>query len=213
MTLRQICTKSDPEPRFTRCRDQPRQLALDPAMTPPRVLPRQAQYKLLECCRSGRAASASPPVGVVPLAGDQPPVPSQQRPRRDWEDVPPVTARYQRRQRGQPEPVRGLVANRTVELSSQHRVLVPQHQKFGVLGSVPAQQHRWHGQQRTRGPVQQRDDHPRSIPATTGESARRLPSAAMTLRAPQVRRGVGWRVASASAALPPRWCRRDRPRR
>jgi hypothetical protein len=44
---------------------------------------------------------------------------------------------------------------------------------------------RRHGQQRTGGPVQQRGDHPCSIPATVDDSVRRLPPAAMTLRAPQ----------------------------
>lgn len=169
----------------------PAKLALDSTMPPPRVPPRQAQHQPLERGRRGRSPSAPASSGEVPLPGDQPAVPGQQRPRRDRDNVPPAERGYQRRQHGQPQPVRGLVADRTPELPPHHRVLVPQHQQFGVLGGVPARQHRGNGQQPTSGLVQQRDDHPRSIPATTDPLWTRPSPAAMTLRAPQGRRADG----------------------
>jgi hypothetical protein len=42
---------------------------------------------------------------------------------------------------------------------------MPQHQQFGVLRGVPAQQSSRHRQQSAGDAVQDRDDHPRSIPA------------------------------------------------
>ncbi|MFE9923425.1 hypothetical protein ACFYQA_18110 [Streptomyces sp. NPDC005774] len=47
---------------------------------------------------------------------------------------------------------------------------------FGVLGRVPAQQDRRHGQQRPGGPVQQPDDHWCGIPTTAEESRTRTPT-------------------------------------
>jgi hypothetical protein len=124
---------------------KPGKFALDPAVAPPWVLLGQPQCQLGERGRGGWAPGASASSGVVPLPGDHSAVPGQQSPRSDRKDTAPAAARQQRRQCSQPEPVSWLVADRTVELSPQHRVLVPQHEQFGVLGDVPAQQYRRHG--------------------------------------------------------------------
>jgi hypothetical protein len=81
----------------------------------------------------------------------------------------------------------GLVADRTVELSARHRVLTPQHEQFGVLGRVPAQQHAdaessarvgWHSS----------DTVIRAASQLLSEGlCAQLPPAAMTLRVPQAR--------------------------
>jgi hypothetical protein len=58
------------------------QLALDPAVAPQWILPRQAQHQPLDPRGSGRTAGPAPPARAVLLFG-QPAVPGQERRRRD----------------------------------------------------------------------------------------------------------------------------------
>ncbi len=60
---------------------------------------------------------------IHPPAGDQLPVPTQQRQRRDQEDRPPLP-RQQLRQRSQHHPIRGRIS-RSRHLAMEHRHLVP----------------------------------------------------------------------------------------
>jgi hypothetical protein len=65
------------------------QLALDPAVAPQWILPRQAQHQLLDPRGCGRAAGPAPPARVVLLRG-QPAVPGQERGGRDGEHLGPA---------------------------------------------------------------------------------------------------------------------------
>ncbi len=70
------------------CRDrmpQLRQFALDPPMTPGRVLPRHPDDQRLDRSAGGRPSWPAP-AGVVPLAGKEVTVPAQDRGRGDRED-------------------------------------------------------------------------------------------------------------------------------
>jgi len=87
-------------------------------------------------------------------------VPGEQGARRDREDLPPPPTIHQPGEGGEPEPIGGLVADRTRKLSAQDRILVLQHEQLGVLHHLAAQQHRRHGQQLPGDLVQQGHDHP-----------------------------------------------------
>jgi hypothetical protein len=72
------------------------------------------------------------------VSGDQLPVPAQQGGRGDEERRPPVSWQ-QPRQRRQHDPIlRPQV--RAVDLSAQHRDLMPQDQQLDVLGAAVAGQ-------------------------------------------------------------------------
>src|SRR5207244_779574 len=122
------------------------------------------------------------PRAVVPLRGDEPAVPGQQRAGRDREYRPPAVTGYQTRQRSRPEPILRLVADRAGDLTAQHRILVPEHEQLGILRGVAAQKRPGDGQQPADHLVKQRDDHRDMVPAETGPP---LPPAAMTFRARQ----------------------------
>ena len=66
-------------------------LALDPAVAPQWILPRQAQHQPLDPRGSGRTAGPAPPARAVLLRG-QPAVPGQERRRRDGEHPGPAPA-------------------------------------------------------------------------------------------------------------------------
>ena len=82
------------------------------------------------------------PAGVIPLAGDEVAVPAQDRGRGDREDLRPVAAAHQPRQRRKPEPVGMIPPQAAAELAAQHLVLVAQHEQLGVLGPIRPGQHR-----------------------------------------------------------------------
>jgi hypothetical protein len=135
------------------------QLALDAAMSPPRIFLGELQHECLDRGSCWRASGAS--MGdVVPLSGHEPAVPGEQGAGSDSEDRPPAAAIYQPGQAGEPEPVRGFVTYRGRQLSPKDRVLVSQHEQFGVPRQLATQQHRWDGQQLPGHLVQQRHDHP-----------------------------------------------------
>ncbi len=107
----------------------PGRFALDSSVPPPWILPGQAEGGLLERGFGGWAAGSAASGGVVPLRHDRSAVPSRQGPRGDREDRSPAAAGGECGQCREPEPVRGLVAHRLLELPTQHRVLVPQHEQ------------------------------------------------------------------------------------
>ena len=119
---------------------EPGQLALDPPVSPPRILFCEPQDERLDRCSGGWASGASSR-GVVPLPGDEPAMPVEQSTGSDWEDLAPARTMYQPGQRGEPEPVCGLVADRAGQLPAKHGVLVPQHEEFCVLRCLAAEQH------------------------------------------------------------------------
>ena len=80
----------------------------------------------------------------------------------------------------EPQPVGWLVAD-TADLASQHRVLVPEHQEFGILGGFPPGQHHQTAEQTTYDQVEDRKEHSGMIPAhNTGQarSSNRVPHGA-----------------------------------
>jgi hypothetical protein len=89
--------------------------------------------------RRGRSSGTSA-VRVIPLACDKPPVPGQERRRGQSEHLAPPAPGDQPGQRREPQPVTRLVAE-PADLAAQHRVLVPEHQEFGILGYLTPGQH------------------------------------------------------------------------
>ena len=144
---------------------EPRQLTLDPPMSPGRVLPRHPDDQHLDR-GPGRWSSWSAPVGVVPLAGDEVPVPAQERSRGDREDLRPPAAAHQPGQRRKPDPVGVIPPQAPADLTAQHLVLVAQHQKLGVLGQVRPHQRRQEADQAPQQPVDERQHHLEMVSAT-----------------------------------------------
>lgn len=91
-------------------------------------------------------ASGASSRGVVPLPGDEPAMPAEHRAWRGWEDLAPARTRYQPGQRGEPESVRRLVADRASQLPTKHSVLMPKHKQFRIPRRLTAEQHRRSGQ-------------------------------------------------------------------
>jgi hypothetical protein len=82
---------------------KPNQLAMDPPMSPPRILPGKPERERPD--RSLSWGTPSPPTrGVDPLPGHEPAMPAEQRPRSNRENHLPPRAVHQSRQRGEPEP-------------------------------------------------------------------------------------------------------------
>jgi hypothetical protein len=136
-----------------------RQFAMDPAVSPQRILPRQADGK------AGDPPDCRGPAGLAPLARvvlfrGQPAVPGQQRRGRDRNDLTPAPARYEPCQRREPGPVSGLVP-RPADVAAQHRVLVAQDQQLGVLGQITTEQHDQQPEHGTDDHVNEGEDHPR----------------------------------------------------
>jgi hypothetical protein len=150
---------------------------------PPGVLCRDADHELADRRRCGRPPR-TPAARLVPLARDQPPVPGEQRRRGHREHLTPPAARDQSRQRRQPQPVGWLVADPT-DLAAQDRVLVPEHQNFGVLGHPVPRQHRQAAEKAAYEQVEDGNDHSAMIPAGKPDQARsnnRAPQAAQVAR-------------------------------
>jgi hypothetical protein len=63
-----------------------------------------------------------------------------------------------------PQPVGRLVAE-PADLAAQHRVLVPEHQEFGILGYLTPGQHHQAAEQTAHEQVAERKDHSAMIPA------------------------------------------------
>jgi len=105
--------------------------AMDPAVSPQRILLCQANRKAGDAWDRWRVAELAPLARVV-LARGQLAVPGQQRRGRDRKDLALPPARYEPCQRSEPGPVSGLVS-RPGDVAAQHRVLVAQNQQLGVL--------------------------------------------------------------------------------
>jgi hypothetical protein len=57
-------------------------------------------------------------------------------------------------------------------MAAQHRVLVPQHQQFGILGHLAPGQHHQAAEQTAHGQVEEREDHSAVISAHQATQAR-----------------------------------------
>ena len=139
-----------------------RQLAVDPAVSPQRVLLRQPNDKAGDApgCRrtTGRALLAR----VVLLRG-QSAVPGQQRRWRHGEDLRPAL-------RGGAAPApRTTPVSRVIpdpaDVAAEHRVLVPEHQQLSSLCPVTAKQQRGQTEDPARQQVDDLEQHPASQPS------------------------------------------------
>ncbi|GAA1289328.1 hypothetical protein GCM10009634_40110 [Saccharothrix xinjiangensis] len=90
-------------------------------------------------------------------------MPGEQGARRNGKDLWPTATVHQSGQGGEPESIRRLVTDRTRQLPTKDRILVPQHKQLGVLRGIAAQQRRRDGQQLPGRLVQQGHDHPNML--------------------------------------------------
>src|SRR5262249_51785946 len=97
---------------------EPVDLACDPLVAPPRILPGAPKHQDTDRSMEGRTPGAT---AVGPAAGDKSPMPAQQRRRRDHERPPPRPWQQSAR-RGQERSV-GRGELRTFYLAPQHREL------------------------------------------------------------------------------------------
>jgi hypothetical protein len=111
-----------------------RQLAVDPAVSPQRILLRQPNDQADDARDCWRTAGLTPSARVV-LSPRQFAVPGQQRRGRNREDFGPAPTGDEPRQRGEPHPVCWLVPD-PAGAAAQDRVLVPEHQQFSILRKI-----------------------------------------------------------------------------
>jgi len=138
------------------------ELALHAPVPPRRIVHRHADHELPDRGCRGRTAR-TPPAGVIPFAGDQSPVPGQQCRRGHREHLAPPAPGDQLGQRRKPQPVARLVPH-PADLAAQYRVLVPEHQEFGILGHLTPGQRHQAAEQAARDQVDDREDHSAMIP-------------------------------------------------
>ena len=136
-----------------------------------RIVRGHADHELADRPCRGRP-SGPPAVRVIPLAGDQAPMPGQQRRGGHREHLAPPVPGDQPRQCGEPQPVARLVAD-PADLAAEDRVLVPEHQEFGIPGQLTPGQHHQAAEQAAREEVAHRDDHPAMMPAGRAPRSRR----------------------------------------
>src|ERR1019366_4032189 len=141
-----------------------------PGGAPPRVARRGADDELADRGCRGRPPG-TPPAGVVPFAGDQPPVPGQQRRRGHREHLALPAPGNQPGERGEPQPVTRLVAD-PAGLAAQHRVLMTEDQQSGIPGHPASAQHHQAGEQAAHDQVDAREDHSGMISAWKTPPAR-----------------------------------------
>src|SRR5258706_7943238 len=113
------------------------EFAVDPAVSPQRILPRQADDKAGDA-RDCRRAPWLAQLARVVLLCRQHAMPGQQRRWRHGEDFGPAPARYKPRQRGEPGPVSRLVPH-PAGVPAQYRVLMPEYQQLSILRPVAAE--------------------------------------------------------------------------
>jgi len=180
------------------CHAELGQFAVDPAVSPQRILCREANDEAGDSGDRRRTAGPAPFARVVLLRG-QFAVPGQERRGRDGEDIGPAPAGHEPRQRGEPHPVGRLVPD-PGGVPAQHRVLVPEHQQLSVLRQVLAGYQDSQAEYPADQQVDALEQHPAShhpakpaggsteLPRVSGQHcARALPSASManlTLPAP-----------------------------
>ena len=122
-----------PDGRLADAVTGPAQLAVHPAVSPGRVLPRQPQYQAADLLAGPRPAW---PARIRPPACDQPAMPGQHRPRRDE----PMGAQHGWKQPGpcrQDRPA-GPVRPGLGRLTAEHRDLMTEHHDFRVLRRLAA---------------------------------------------------------------------------
>ena len=140
-----------------------RQLAVDPAVSPQRILPRQPDNKASDAPDYRRTARLALAAGVV-LPRGQLAVPGQERCWRHGEDLGPAPAGEKPGQRGEPHPVSRLVPH-TAGVAAQHRVLVPEHQQLSFLRPVPAEHQDSQAEYPANQQVDDLEQHPASQPS------------------------------------------------
>jgi hypothetical protein len=145
------------------CHADLRQLAVDPAVSPQRILPRQPDDKAGDARDRRRATWPAPPAGVV-LLRRQPAVPGQQRRQRHGEDLGPAPARYKPRKRREPGPVGRLVPH-PAGVPPQDRVLMPEHQQLSILRQVTAEHQDGQVEHPAGKQVHDLEQHPPSQPS------------------------------------------------
>ena len=132
------------------------ELAVDPPVAPGRVLLRQPEDERRGSCGDGR--STRPAMWVGPALGDEVTVPAQQGCRLD-EEASLAPAREQSPQSGQHRPV-GRLQRRTVDLASEDRHLVAQHDDLdGEIACPCGRMSRISWRTRHERPVQEREGH------------------------------------------------------
>ena len=139
------------------------QFAVDPAVSPQRILLRQADDKAGDA-RDCRRAPWLAPLARVVLLRRQSAVPGQQRRWRHGEDFGPAPARYKPRQRGELGPVGRLVPH-PADVPAQYRVLVPEHQQLSILRQVAAEHQDGQAEYPARKQVDDLEQHPASQPS------------------------------------------------
>ncbi len=136
-----------------------RQLALDPAVSPLRILPRQPNHQAGDARCRRRAAGLAPLARAV-LAASEFAVPGQERRWRHREHPGLAPARQEPCQCGEPHPVARLVPH-PADVPAQHRVLVTEHEQLGILGPVAAEPQGCRAKYPARQHVNDLEQHPR----------------------------------------------------
>jgi hypothetical protein len=154
------------------------QFTVDPAVSPQRILPRQADDKAGDA-RVCRRASWLAPLARVVLPRRQRAVPGQQRRWRHREDFGPAPARYKPRQRGEPGPVGRLVPY-PAGVPPQDRVLVPEYQQLSILRQVTAEHQDGQAEYPAREHIDDLEQHPPSQPSPRQACRRKHRSASQS---------------------------------
>jgi hypothetical protein len=128
------------------------QLASDPQVAPTAVLAREPQDQLAHLTADWRPSGTA--VRVGPAAGDQLPMPAQQRLRLNHERLP-AASRQDPAQRREQQPVVRL-ESRLTDLPTEDRQLVPEHENLELLRPVTPSEEHDQLQQPTDDGVQQR---------------------------------------------------------
>ncbi len=149
-----------PHGRRRNCHAELHELAVDPPVSPQRILPRQADDKAGDARACPRASWPAPLARVV-LPRRQPAVPGQQRRGRHEEDLGPAPARYKPRQRGKPGPVSRLIPH-PAGVPPQYRVLMPEHQQLSIFRPVAAEHQDGQAEYPAREQVDDLEQHPAS---------------------------------------------------
>ena len=149
-----------PHGRRRNCHAELHELAVDPPVSPQRILPRQADDKAGDARACPRASWPAPLARVV-LPRRQPAVPGQQRRGRREEDLGPAPARYKPRQRGKPGPVSRLIPH-PAGVPPQYRVLMPEHQQLSIFRPVAAEHQDGQAEYPAREQVDDLEQHPAS---------------------------------------------------
>jgi hypothetical protein len=138
------------------------QLTLDSLISPAGILPGHAPDQHGHSVLDGWTPDA---VWIRPFLGDQAPVPTQDRARRD-QSMPPQHQRQPSGERGEHRSIRPVQAGLGVS-SAQHGDFVTQHQELDVLGHRRTGEQQQQVHQLTEDQVEQTQGHgSRSCPAS-----------------------------------------------